>query len=100
MQRNSSEHLSSRLASISRAGFHLLGAFFLALSVATQSIAQEPAADAGGGGVPQASPEKLENLVGRIALYPDDLVPFFLPASTEPLQIVQADRFLEKRKGD
>jgi hypothetical protein len=38
--------------------------------------------------------------VGRIALYPDDLVAIILPASTNPLQIVQADRFLDKRKSD
>jgi hypothetical protein len=42
----------------------------------------------------------LSNLVGPIALYPDDLVSIILPASTNPLQIVQADRFLEKRKAD
>lgn len=46
------------------------------------------------------SAEELENLVGRIALYPDDLVAVILPASTHPLQIVQADRFLDKRKAD
>jgi len=47
------------------------------------------------------SPEQeLEQLVGRIALYPDDLVAIILPAATNPLQIVQADRFLEKRKAD
>jgi hypothetical protein len=39
-------------------------------------------------------------LVPRIALYPDDLVSIILPASTNPLQIVQADRFLAKRKTD
>jgi hypothetical protein len=33
-------------------------------------------------------------------LYPDDLVAIILPASTNPLQIVQADRFLDKRKTD
>src|SRR6185369_17859464 len=42
----------------------------------------------------------LDKLVGPIALYPDDLVAIILPASTNPLQIVQADRFLEKRKKD
>jgi hypothetical protein len=46
------------------------------------------------------SPEQLEKLVARIALYPDDLVALILPASTNPLQIVQADRFLAKRKAD
>ena len=39
-------------------------------------------------------------LVARIALYPDDLVAIILPASTNPLQIVQAERFLAKRKTD
>jgi hypothetical protein len=42
----------------------------------------------------------LETIVGPIALYPDDLVAIILPASTNPLQIVQAERFLEKRKAD
>ncbi|MBK7592129.1 MAG: DUF3300 domain-containing protein [Betaproteobacteria bacterium] len=39
-------------------------------------------------------------LVGPIALYPDDLVAIILPAATNPLQLVQADRFLDKRKAD
>ncbi len=42
----------------------------------------------------------METLVGRIALYPDDLVAIILPASTNPLELVQADRFLDKRKAD
>ena len=52
--------------------------------------------------IPDAAltPEELEKLVARIALYPDDLVALILPASTNPLQIVQADRFLAKRKTD
>jgi hypothetical protein len=37
----------------------------------------------------------LQTLVGPIALYPDDLLAIVLPASTYPLQIVQAARFLE-----
>jgi hypothetical protein len=44
--------------------------------------------------------EELGKLVGPIALYPDDLVGIILPASTFPVQIVQADRFLDKRKAD
>jgi hypothetical protein len=43
---------------------------------------------------------QLEELVGRIALYPDDLVAIILPAATFPLDIVQADRFLQKLKQD
>ncbi len=41
-------------------------------------------------------PAELEELVGPIALYPDDLVSIVLPASTYPLQIVQAARYLEE----
>ncbi|MGB6352119.1 MAG: DUF3300 domain-containing protein, partial [Pseudolabrys sp.] len=36
----------------------------------------------------------LEYLLGPIALYPDPLLALILPASTFPLQIVQADRWL------
>ena len=43
---------------------------------------------------------ELETLVGPIALYPDDLLAIVLPASTYPLQIVQAARFLEAYKLD
>lgn len=38
---------------------------------------------------------ELQELVGPIALYPDDLLAVVLPASAYPLQIVQAARFLE-----
>ncbi len=40
----------------------------------------------------------LETLVGPIALYPDDLLSIILPASTYPLQIVEADRWLRENK--
>jgi len=46
------------------------------------------------------SAEELRELVGPIALYPDDLVAIVLPASTYPLQVVQAARLLEERKRD
>jgi hypothetical protein len=49
---------------------------------------------------PLLSPAKLEELVGRVALYPDDLLAILLPASTFPLDIVEADRFLAKAKSD
>ena len=39
----------------------------------------------------------LEALVAPVALYPDDLLAIVLPASTYPLQVVQAARFLEAR---
>ncbi|MDH5345068.1 MAG: DUF3300 domain-containing protein [Gammaproteobacteria bacterium] len=43
---------------------------------------------------------ELEELVGPIALYPDDLLAIVLPASTYPLEIVQAARFLEALEDD
>lgn len=46
------------------------------------------------------SAAELEELVGRIALYPDDLLAVVLPASAYPLQIVQAARFLEQLEDD
>jgi len=42
----------------------------------------------------------LQDLVGPIALYPDDLLAIVLPASTYPLEIVQAARFLELLETD
>ena len=65
---------------------------------AANVTAQAPAAP--GDAAPERSAEELEKLVGRIALYPDDLVAIILPAATNPLQMVQADRFLDKRKAD
>jgi hypothetical protein len=38
---------------------------------------------------------ELEELIGPVALYPDDLLAIVLPASTYPLEIVQAVRFLD-----
>jgi hypothetical protein len=61
------------------------------LTFALGSAAQAPA--------PQSA-EALDKLVGPIALYPDDLIAIILPASTNPLQLVQADRYLDKRKAD
>jgi hypothetical protein len=46
------------------------------------------------------SAQQLETLVGRIALYPDDLVAVVLPASTQPVQVVEAHRLLEQRKSN
>lgn len=46
------------------------------------------------------SASELQELVGPVALYPDDLLAIVLPASAYPLQIVQAARFLEALKND
>lgn len=42
--------------------------------------------------------QELETLTARIALYPDDLVALVLSAALNPLQIVQAARFLDQAK--
>ena len=46
------------------------------------------------------SADTLSELVGPIALYPDDLIAIVLPASTYPVQIVQAARFLDELEDD
>ena len=54
----------------------------------------------GNEGIPLLSRAELQDLVGPVALYPDDLLAVVLPAASYPLQIVQAARFLEKLKSD
>jgi hypothetical protein len=44
--------------------------------------------------------EELEVLVARIALYPDELVAVITSASIFPLQIIEAQRFLDQSKAD
>jgi hypothetical protein len=73
----------------------------LLISLMGTLTAQAQAPVAGEGlNPPKLSDKELEELVGRIALYPDDLLAILLPASTFPLEIVQADRFLQKLKKD
>jgi hypothetical protein len=73
----------------------LLGGLLL---FSSSVFAQAPAASSGL--LPAPSETQLDTLVGPIALYPDDLIAIILPGSTYPLEIVQADRFLEKRTKD
>ena len=49
---------------------------------------------------PLLSSAELQDLVGPIALYPDDLLAIVLPASTYPLQLVEAQRFLDDLEND
>jgi hypothetical protein len=58
-------------------------------------MAGAPASDA-----PLYSAEAIAELVAPVALYPDDLLAIVLPASTYPLQIVQAQRFLDALAGN
>jgi hypothetical protein len=50
--------------------------------------------------IPLLTSTELQDLVGPIALYPDDLLAIVLPASTYPLQIVEAQRFLQALEND
>ena len=54
----------------------------------------------GSGNTPLLTAVELEALVGPVALYPDDLLAIVLPASTYPLEIVQAARFRERFEAD
>ena len=56
--------------------------------------------DLGGEDIPRLSNIELQELVGPIALYPDDLLAVVLPASTYPLQVIEAARFLEALQND
>lgn len=47
-----------------------------------------------------ATAQTLETLVAPVALYPDDLLVVVLQAATQPVQIVQAGRFLDKHAKD
>ncbi len=60
----------------------------------------EPDAQAGNEDIPLLTQPELQELVGPIALYPDDLLAIVLPASTYPLQLVQAQRFLQDLEAD
>ncbi|MDH3587138.1 MAG: DUF3300 domain-containing protein [Gammaproteobacteria bacterium] len=60
----------------------------------------EPDSPAGNEDIPLLTRTELQELVGPIALYPDDLLAIVLPASTYPLQLVQAQRFVEDLEQD
>ena len=45
---------------------------------------------------PAFKPEQLEQILAPIALYPDDLLTQMLMASTYPLELVEADRWVKK----
>ena len=78
-----------------------LAAFVLAtfspIAAGTATAQNQPAP------APQASdqllkPEQLDALVAPIALYPDNLLSLVLMASTYPLEVVQADRWVKENK--
>src|SRR5712672_2903626 len=75
----------------------------VAISAQTAGNPPAPSGQAQPASQPQPSaellkPEQLEALVAPIALYPDELLANVLAASTYPLEVVQADRWLKERK--
>jgi len=81
--------------------------FLLSCSLAIVSAlagyarAADPAmtASAGEAAPVAAPPGQFDQLVAPIALYPDPLVAQILAASTQPAQIVEADRWLQQHSG-
>lgn len=77
---------------------------FLMLYDATAAPAQEADADQEEAAAPAEegllSADELRIVVAPVAFYPDDVLALVLPASTTGIQIVQAQRFLEKQKSD
>ncbi len=65
------------------------------------SFAQEAKDDtvADDAGKPPMSQPELDQLVAAIALYPDPLLAQMLMASTSPIEVVQADRWLKQNEG-
>ncbi|KAA0697154.1 DUF3300 domain-containing protein [Neorhizobium sp. P12A] len=96
------------MKAISRRLLAGLSAFtIISLQPALAVRAQEPAAAAAAATANAdqtdttiLSDDDLEILVARIALYPDDLVAAISAASLFPLQIVEAQRYLEAKKKD
>src|SRR5271167_3292491 len=64
----------------------------------TCAMAQTSQPPAGTPGAPLLKPAELDQLVAPIALYPDPLLAQVLMASAYPLDIVQAERWLEANK--
>lgn len=81
----------------------LLMAIPIAAAAQTADNPPAPSSQAQPAGQPLPStellkPEQLEALVAPVALYPDELLANVLAASTYPLEVVQADRWLKERK--
>jgi hypothetical protein len=75
-----------------------LAAAFLGISFLTAAQAQEPG-QAPGQQAPLLAPEQLDDLVAPIALYPDPLLSQVLVASTYPLELVEAQQWLQRNQG-
>jgi hypothetical protein len=75
------------------------GVLCLAVLLGSVLLGQQPAPPPSGGGPPPPAqtlpPQQLEDLVAPIALYPDNLLSEILAASTYPLEVVEAQQWLQ-----
>jgi hypothetical protein len=91
--------------------FRLAAAISLPIVLAVISFAQEPPTgpDPAAGNQPELpgqlppsapplNPQQLENLVAPIALYPDNLLSQILAASTYPIEVVEAQQWLQQNR--
>ncbi len=80
--------------------FQMMAVLFLCMTLAVPPglMAQGENAQAAGNEPPPFRPEEIDQLVAPIALYPDDLLAQILAASTYPLEIVEAARFMKQNK--
>jgi len=71
---------------------------FVFLIFPAAAMAQAPSTPAPTSGDQLLKPEQLDALVAPIALYPDTLLSLVLMASTYPLEVVQASRWVDQNK--
>ena len=86
----------STLVSLSRRLAILIFALLFLIPLAAH--AQNQAAPAPTSSDQLLKPEQLDALVAPVALYPDDLLSLVLMASTYPLEVVEADRWVQANK--
>jgi hypothetical protein len=76
-------------------GGALLGCMLLAVPADAQAPPPPPPGGPPAAGTPIYSDAQLEQLLAPVALYPDDLLGQILMAATYPLEVVQADRWMQ-----
>ena len=69
------------------------------LLLAMSGLAYSQAANPTDSSVQMLTADQLDKITAPIALYPDELIAHVLPASTVPLEIVQADRYVKDHGG-
>src|SRR4030081_3451487 len=90
-------HMISRVRSTLRKSLATLCLLLLPLSLSYgQDLAGPPPSPNVQQTGPLLSPEQLDNLVAPVALYPDPVLSTVLAASTYPLEVVEAQQWLQQ----